>query len=127
MSAEEKGTITPLATLARTLREEAAYVREGHTARSLVHAPDLRVLLVAIRAGATIAEHEAAHTVTVHLLSGALRLQVAGATVELEEGQLLRLEAGLVHDVSARADSAFLLTLGHGTAERARASTAGTS
>ncbi len=127
MSAEEGGTITPLATLARTLREEAAYVREGHTARSLVHAPDLRVLLVAIRAGATMAEHQAAQTVTVHLLSGALRLHVPGATLELEEGQLLRLEAGLVHDVLARADSTFLLTLGHGTAELARASTAGTS
>ena len=116
MSVLEKTTIVPLEAIARTLREDPAYAREGHNARSLVHAPDLRVVLVAIRAGATMAAHQAAHTVTVHLLSGALRLQVPGATLDLDEGQLLRLEAGLPHDVLAKADSAFVLTLGHGTA-----------
>lgn len=120
MSAPERTAITGLDALARSLREDPAYVREGHTARSLVHAPDLRVLLVAMRAGATMAEHKAAHTATVHLLSGALRLQVPGATVELEEGQLLRLDTGLVHDVLAKVDSAFLLTLGHDTASSGR-------
>lgn len=127
MSALEKTTIAPLEAIARTLRADPAYTREGHTARSLVHAPDLRVVLVAIRAGATMATHQAAHTVTVHLVSGALRLQVPGATLELAEGQLLQLEAGLPHDVLARADSAFVLTLGHAIASSSPAATPGAS
>jgi quercetin dioxygenase-like cupin family protein len=113
MSTASKSTITPLATLARALRDEPAYEREGRTARTLVHAPDLRVLLVAMRAGATMAEHQAARTVTVQLISGALRLATAEGPVELEEGHLLHLEAGVPHDVVAKTDSAFLLTLGH--------------
>ena len=123
MSTVEKSAVTPLDGLARTLRGEPAYAREGHAARSLVHAPDLRVLLVAIRAGAKMAEHQATQTATVHLLSGALQLRVPGTTLDLVEGELLRLEAGLLHDVLAKTDSAFLLTLGHASSSGAHSAT----
>jgi quercetin dioxygenase-like cupin family protein len=96
----------------RDLRRKDAYRRDGHTARTLVRAPDLRIVLVVMRAGARIAEHRAAETVSIHAVSGHIRLRVADETVDLPTGRLLVLEGGVSHDVEAIQESAFLLTLG---------------
>lgn len=42
----EHGAVFDFASLTRELREEESYAREGHTARTLLRAPDLRVILV---------------------------------------------------------------------------------
>lgn len=113
MSTTKEHHVTSLRDLTRTLCSEPAYAREGHTARSLVHAPDLRVLLVAMRAGATMAEHAAATSVTVNVVSGALQMKVRGETIDLAEAHFVRIEPGERHDVVATTDAAFVLTLGH--------------
>ena len=56
-------------------------------------------------------------TVTVHVVSGQLKLRVASRDVELHSGQVLILPAGQRHDVSAAVDSAFVLTLGRSAAD----------
>ena len=94
------------------MQQETAYLREGHTARTLVREPDLRIVLVAMKAGARIAEHRADETASVHALRGHVRLRLPDKVVDLPAGRLLVLEKGLRHDVEAMQDSAFLLTLG---------------
>ena len=94
------------------LRAEPAYLREGHTARTLVREADLRAVLVVMKAGARMAEHRANETATVHAIHGHVRLRLAEQTVDLPAGQLLMLDKGLKHDVEAVEDSAFVLTLG---------------
>jgi quercetin dioxygenase-like cupin family protein len=111
-AAPDHGVAFDLATVARELRAEEPYVREGQTARTLVRTPDLRVLVVAIRAGNTISEHHASVTASVQTLSGHIRLQLPDRGADVPEGTLLVLGAGLPHDVYAVADSTFLLTLG---------------
>lgn len=101
-----------LARVAEALRAEPAYEREGHTARTLARAEDLRVVLVALRAGNIIAEHRVSATATVQVLSGRVRLQLPERAVELGAGELVVLAAGLAHEVHAPVESAFLLTLG---------------
>lgn len=101
-----------LAAVARELRAEAAYASEGQTGRTLVRTPDLRVVLVALRAGKTISEHHANVTASVQTLSGHLHLRLPDRGVDVPEGHLLVLGPGVPHDVSAQADSLFLLTLG---------------
>ncbi|MCC6766481.1 MAG: cupin domain-containing protein [Deltaproteobacteria bacterium] len=113
----EHGVTFDLATIAQELRNEEPYVREGHTARTLLRASDLRVVLIAVRAGSTISEHHANVTAAVHVLSGRIRLQLPDRAVELEAGQLLVLGPGLAHDVHAQTDGAFLLTLGWRTGQ----------
>lgn len=108
----EGGVSFDLAAMERELRREDAYQREGHTARTLVREQDLRVVLVALRAGARIGEHHASQTVSVLPLSGHVRLRLETETVELMPGRLLVLEKGLRHDVEALQESAMLLTLG---------------
>ena len=111
-SATEEGAVFDLAAADSELRKAAAYLQEGHTARTLVHQPDLRVVLVVMKAGTRIPEHGADGTATVHALSGQLRLGTSEQTADLGVGSLFVLERGVRHDVEAVTDSAFLLTLG---------------
>jgi len=111
-TAPEHGVTFDLAHVARELRAEDPYLREGQTARTLIRTPDLRIVLIALKRGKTISEHHASVTASVQTLSGHLRLQLPDRTVDVAEGQLLVLGAGLPHDVCAETDSTFLLTLG---------------
>jgi quercetin dioxygenase-like cupin family protein len=108
----DHGTTFDLTSIAGELRAERAYHRDGQAARTLVRTPDLRIILIALAAGKTISEHHASVTASVQTLSGHIRLQLPERSVEVSQGQLLALGAGLSHDVYAEADSTFLLTLG---------------
>ncbi|HET8936932.1 MAG TPA: cupin domain-containing protein [Polyangiales bacterium] len=106
------GTNFDLNAVEQELRHDDAFARNGHAARTLIHEPDLRIVLVAMKAGSRIREHRANETASIHPLHGHIRLQLENKAVELRAGQLLVLESGLPHDVEAIADGAFLLTLG---------------
>lgn len=115
----EFGVIFDLATIEQEMRSEEAYAREGHTARTLVRAHDLRVVLIAMTAGSRIPAHTADETVSIQTLTGRLRLQLPrlarqreARIVDLPIGRLLVLEPGNEHSVEAIGDSAFLLTFG---------------
>lgn len=105
------GSVFDLAAISRELRADDAYQRDGHTARTLVREPSMRVVLIAMKASARIAEHRAQEITTVHALSGSLRLTLADRTVELTPGRVLVIPPDLRHDVAALTDSALLLTL----------------
>ena len=105
-------TTIDLGSIERELRQQDAYLREGHTARTLVRESDLRLVLVAMRTGSHIAEHHTDKTASVHALSGHVRLRLPDRIVDLTSGQIFVIEPGLRHAVDAVADSAFLLTLG---------------
>jgi quercetin dioxygenase-like cupin family protein len=96
---------------AAQLRHERGWRDGDRSANTLVNAPDLRVVLTMLRAGARLAEHDAAARISIHTLSGRLRLHAAGQVVELPAGHLLVLDRDLAHDVEALEDSAFLLTI----------------
>lgn len=108
----DHGAIFDFATIDRELRRDDSYERNGHAARTLIREPDLRIVLIVVKAGARIAEHQANETAAIHALSGNLRVHLPSRAVDLTSGQLLVLAAGLRHDVSASEDSSFLLTLG---------------
>lgn len=108
----EHGAVFDFAALTRKLRDEEADARDGHTARTLIRAPDLRVILVLLGEGSTISEHHASVPASLQLLAGRIRVQLPERAVLLEVGQLLALAPGLVHDVKADSDGSFLPTLG---------------
>jgi quercetin dioxygenase-like cupin family protein len=108
----ELGSTFDLASVRRALQAELHYQRDGHAARTLVRAPDLRVVLMVLRRGTRIAEHHANETVSIHTIGGHLRLHLPDCVIDLETGQLLALAPGLPHDVEAPVDSVFILTLG---------------
>ncbi len=107
-----QGAIFDLAAIEAEMRQEHAYGGEGHTARTLVREQDLRIVLIVMKAGARIAEHRASDSISLHVLSGHVRLRLPDKAADLTSGRLISLEPGLRHDVEAVAESAFLLTLG---------------
>lgn len=100
-----------LATADREMRSEPAYERDGHTARTLVREPHLRIVLVVIKAGGKVAEHRTQETASIHSLTGHVRLRLQDRDIDLPAGRLLVLERDVPHAVEALAESRYLLTL----------------
>lgn len=83
----------------------------GQNARTLVKYDDVRVVLTTLQANSRIAEHKTEGRISVHVLSGHIRVRADGRTFNLRAGGLLALDQGIPHDVEAREESAFLLTI----------------
>jgi len=101
-----------LAAEAAQLRYERGYREGDRGANTLVKAPNFRVVLTMLRAGARLLAHQTAGAVAIQTVEGQLLVHVGGLPVDLPVGHLLALEPGIVHDVEATVDSAFLVTVG---------------
>ena len=87
-------------------------MQAGRNSRTLMKAPDLRVVLVTAKKGTVLNEHRADGSVTILAVAGHIRLKLDDTNVELKPGELLALDRGLQHDVEALSDCAFLVTIG---------------
>ena len=83
---------------------------------TLVNEPSLRVVLVALHAGARWKEHTVPCPVTIQTIVGRARLRLADCVIDLRRGHLVALERGLRHDVEAIEESVILLTVAWPTA-----------
>lgn len=93
------------------LHEQTAWHQGDRNAKTLVKEADLRIVLIALRAGSRMEEHQAAGGISVQTLTGHLRLQTAGSDVDLPIGRMVSLERDVPHTVEALEESAFLLTI----------------
>jgi quercetin dioxygenase-like cupin family protein len=93
------------------LRAEEPWQRSGRHSRTLIKDADLRVVLLALRAGARLEEHHAPGRITIHTLDGHLRVSVGGQVRDLAAGQLMTIGPAIQHAVEAVDESAFLLTI----------------
>ena len=92
-------------------RNESWLQATGRSSKALVKHPDLRIVLIAMKANTRMNEHTAAGRISVHSLNGHIRLHLPERVVDLPAGHLLALDQCVPHDVEASEDSAFLLTL----------------
>jgi quercetin dioxygenase-like cupin family protein len=98
---------------AAVLRTEWPWESHGHNARTLLKHDGFRVVLVVLKPGARVQEHQTYNHVAVHALAGRLRVQVGEHdTVELGPGGLLGLDRYVPHDIEAVEESALLICLG---------------
>lgn len=100
------------------LRDLVRQLKSGETWRTserqtmpLFRMERMRVMLVALRAGAVLSSHRADGPITVQMLEGRIMFSVESQDVMLTEGQVLSLQAGLPHAVEAPEDAVFLLTV----------------
>jgi quercetin dioxygenase-like cupin family protein len=106
-----EGAVFDLAAIDRQLRSEDACWRDGHTARTLVREPALRIVLVVMKAGARIAEHRAQEITSIQAVTGLVRVALIDRSLELAAGSMLVIAPDVRHHVEAVADSGLLLTL----------------
>lgn len=99
-----------LATESEQLQREPEW-STGRNAKTLAKYADLRVVLMTLRATTRVPEHRTEGRITIHAISGHLRVRAEGRTFDLPPGGLLALDRGLGHDVEAMEDSVLLLTI----------------
>lgn len=94
------------------LHDEESWLHGVRNAKTLVKEADFRVVLVGLKGGARIEEHRAPGRISIHTLTGRLRVEAEGRVVDLPAQHLLALEANVAHAVQAGdEESAFLLTV----------------
>jgi len=77
----------------------------------LVNEPNLRVVLLCLRAGQEVPEHATNGPVNVQAISGHITFYDGAEPCEMSAGLLVRVEANHPHRVVAHQDSALLVTL----------------
>lgn len=92
------------------LRNENAW-QGGRNSKTLVKHPDFRIVLTVLQSKAHLHEHVAAGRISVQVVTGHIRMHVAGQACDLPAGHLMALDRVIPHDVQALEESAFLLTI----------------
>ena len=87
------------------------HATSGQNTKTLVKYDDFRIVLTALAAHTRIPGHRAAGRISVHTVRGHIRMRALGRTFDLPAGSLLALGHGVLHEVEALEDSAFLLTI----------------
>jgi quercetin dioxygenase-like cupin family protein len=108
----ERSAAQDLQAIAAQIRAENSYQRGGHGAQTVLREDDLRVVVLAMKAGAIVPEHQAAATGSLQVIAGHIRLTFAERSVELSPGQLVAIERAARHAVEALEESTLVLTLG---------------
>lgn len=98
------------------LSRAEALRRRGRNARVVLQTGELRVLLVALGAGATMPEHSVPGGALVQVLSGKVVLRSGERVWLLEAGRLLSLAPGFPHSVETTEGCVILVTI-HGGGE----------
>lgn len=97
--------------LAAELTRGVQYETTGHAARTVYRSPDLRVVLIVLRRRAELKEHSTGQPVSILTLTGSIRVALPERAIEQGVGGFVVIESGVAHDVTALADSAFLVSM----------------
>ncbi|WP_266205870.1 cupin domain-containing protein [Pontibacter kalidii] len=100
-----------LTSFRRQIKEEQAWQNSDRNAITIFKTNGMRLVLVGLHQGAEMKTHTAPGIITVQVLEGRIRFATEQQTVEIGEGQMLALHAGIPHSVFALEESVFLLTL----------------
>lgn len=103
-------------------RDESWRQTTGRSSKTLVKHPDLRIVVIGMKANSRMHEHTAAARISIHALRGHIRLHLPQHVVDLPAGHLVALDRSVPHDVEALEDSALLLTLSWPPQAKARKS-----
>jgi quercetin dioxygenase-like cupin family protein len=93
------------------LRQQDAWTQHGQSAITLFKYADLRGVLIALKQGARMREHQAEGRLSLQCLSGRLVVHIDGRKQELTPQQVLVMERCVPHEVEALQESEFLITL----------------
>ena len=94
------------------LRGSDTYRTNDHASTTLVNRAGFGAVLVALPKGGHLKQHVARRGISIHVLDGAIRLDLEEGPMELRAGQIAALAPNMRHSVSGIEDSAFLLTMG---------------
>ena len=88
-----------------TLREFAEDSKTGRAGKTLVKEGPLRITLVALKKGTVLPPHHVEGPISMETIRGCLRLTTQNGDMDVPEGNLIALGAGVVHGAKAQEDS----------------------
>jgi quercetin dioxygenase-like cupin family protein len=104
------GDVVDLAGLARGLVADLPEHKQGRHARTVLSGPRMRAAVIALAAGAELAEHESPPAATLYVVTGRVTLRAGEQEWSLTAGQLVPIPPAR-HSVQAHEDAAILLTV----------------
>lgn len=108
--ASETEEILALAEVGNELLDQARAHHSRRAARTVAAGPSLRATVMALAAGAELAEHDPPPAATLQVLSGSLRLHAGERSWALSAGDLVPIPPAR-HGVQAVTDTVVLLTV----------------
>ena len=93
------------------IKKEPAWLNGPRNAITVFKSERLRIVLIALHAGAEMPTHTAEGMISVQVVEGHLRFGTQEQTLQLAQGQLVALHDRIPHSVLALEESLFLLTL----------------
>lgn len=97
--------------LEKLRKQDSWQRRTGRSSRTLAKYPDFHIILVLMKPGSKMNEHHVDGRVSLQLLQERTRIVLPDQTVDIRAGDLLALEYGLLHQVEALEESAFLMSI----------------
>ena len=110
-SLDEAVMIFDLPAILADLKGEITWRTGRRNAVTLLKQPGLRLVLVALKAGAEVASHQTDTPLILQGIEGRVAVRMDRDEHVLTAGQVLTMRSGLTHAVRAQNESAFLLTL----------------
>ncbi|HEX5369542.1 MAG TPA: hypothetical protein VFY10_09030 [Dehalococcoidia bacterium] len=98
---------------AQAVLDSARGEATGRAARTLVKEGPLRVVLLGLKQGASLREHDADGPVSLHVLKGRVEIAVPQHQETLSEGRALVFASSVAHSVLALSDAVVLITIAH--------------
>ncbi len=107
----DKAMSEDLQPVAADLATMSEFARDGIVSKSIVENDHHKIILFTLAAGQELSEHTASVPASIHVVSGAGTVELAGEEHEARPGMLYYMPAELRHAVRARDDLVFLLTM----------------
>jgi len=93
------------------IKKEKSWEEGDRNAITVFKTNGMRIVLIALRKGAKMIKHKADGLICLQVLEGQIEFKTDEQTVELVKGQMLTLHEAILHDVLAKEETIFLLTL----------------
>jgi len=100
-----------ISTLLTQIKSEDEWQKGERNATTLLQSHGLRIVLVAMHAGALIKQHQTNSPFSFQVIEGKIKFNTPTKSVTVTKGQVLTLHPDIRHDLEAIEESAFLLTL----------------
>jgi quercetin dioxygenase-like cupin family protein len=95
----------------KQIKQEATWKNSDRNAITIFKSKGMRIVLIALHAGAVMNAHKGIGILSVQVLEGHMTFATSLQTTELHKGQMLSLHEGIPHSLTAIEETTVLLTL----------------
>jgi len=106
--------IFDLPSMMKKIKQEDSWENGQRNAITLLKSDNMRLVLIALRAGEEIDFRQSDNLISLQLLEGNSEFRADNKTVTLKQGHLLTLHENIEHSLVAITETIFLLTIGNG-------------